>query len=196
MSKDALKARIDKLKAFKMDALKARVDKLKAELEKKDKEKHYFLDRIEELEEIVMRLEALIPEEDGKKKSKKRQATDSKMAIELDGKKKKIRDLKNKMGILRKEKDKQIREIKRSMGYLREDKVQLQQELEKLRPSEPFGEFSRRNESALNFLVKDLQKKVNEQRQLIKKQEILINSLKSKIVGNEKFSEKLRENEE
>ena len=176
------------------DALKAQINKLKAELEKKDKEKHNFLDRIEELEEIVMRLEALIPEEDGKKKSKKRQAISSK--IKLDVKKKKIRDLKNKMGILRKEKDKQIRELKNSMGFLNFYKVQLQQELEELKPRYYDWTGNLRSESPLNSLVKDLTITVNEQRTLIKKQEILINSLKSKIVGNEKFSEKLRENEE
>ena len=83
MSEDALKARIDKLKA-ELEKKDKEINKLKEELEKKDKENHNFLDRIEELEETVMRLEALIPEEDIKKKSKKQQARNSKFAIEID----------------------------------------------------------------------------------------------------------------
>ena len=49
-----------------------RISALMAELEKKDREIHAYLDRIDELEETVMRLEDLIPEEDTKKKSKKK----------------------------------------------------------------------------------------------------------------------------
>lgn len=174
MSEDALKARIDKLKA-ELEKKDKEINKLKEELEKKDKENHNFLDRIEELEETVMRLEALIPEEDGKKKSKKKQAIDSKMAIELD------------------EKDKQIRELKNSMGFLRKEKVQLQQELNiiktEIKNSSVIRVEDLRSKPPLNVLAKELQAKIN-------KQETLINRLKSKIVGNEKFSEKLRENEE
>jgi len=43
---------------------------------RKDEEINIYLDKIEELEEIIMRLEALIPEEDVKKKSRKRKMMD------------------------------------------------------------------------------------------------------------------------
>ena len=97
------------------DALKARINDLEADLDKKDIENHNLLDRIEELEDNIMRLEALIPEEDIKKKSRKQQTSDSKLAIELD------------------EKDRQIRLVKDKMGFLRKEKVQLQQELDRIK---------------------------------------------------------------
>ena len=49
---------------------------------RKDEEINIYLDKIEELEEIIMRLEALIPEEDIKKKSRKKKMMDSKLTIE------------------------------------------------------------------------------------------------------------------
>ncbi len=157
------------------DALKNRIHKLEKELEGKENETNENLDRIEELEENVMRLDALIPEENNKKKTKKQQAFDSKLAIELD------------------EKDKQIRDLKNRMGFLRKDKVQLQQEIKKLKII--YGESSVirmediRNKSPLNTLVKELQDKLNNQR-------ALINKLRSKLVDNDKINKKLNSKNE
>ncbi|MFX1591436.1 MAG: hypothetical protein ACFFCL_01965 [Promethearchaeota archaeon] len=157
------------------DALKARIEELKADLEKKEKENHYLLDRIEELEETIMRLDALIAEEDTKKKSKKKQAVDSRLAIELD------------------EKDRQIRELKNSMGFLRKEKVQLQHELERIKSRENESSVIRvedlRSKSPLNVLVKELQETVNKQRSTI-------NKLRSKNIGSEDFSDKLSQKDE
>ena len=157
------------------DALKARIDELKTELEKKDIENHNLLDRIEELEETIMRLDALIPEEDTKKKSKKKQAFDSKMAIELD------------------EKDKQIRELKNSMGFLRKEKVQLQQELARIKLNESESSVIRvedlRTKPPLNVLVKELQETVNKQRSTI-------NRLRSQYANSKDFSVQLTQKEE
>jgi len=158
------------------DELRARISELEKEAEKKERETDGFLDRIDELEETVMRLEALIPEEDNKKKSRKKQASDSKLAIERD------------------EKDKQIRDLKNRMGFLRKEKIHLQQELEKLKPRKTESSVIRvediRSKSPLNALVKDLQEKVNKQRSLI-------NKLKSDVARNDKFNEKLKiKNEE
>ena len=158
------------------DALKARINDLKAELERKDMEIHNLLDRIEELEDNIMRLEALIPEEDTKKKSRKQQAVDSKLAIELD------------------EKDRQIRELKNSMGFLRKEKVQLQQELEAIKSQQGESSVIRvedlRSTPPLNVLVKELQEKVNNYRSII-------NKLRSQNLGKEDLSEQLnlKENE-
>ncbi|MFX1293196.1 MAG: hypothetical protein ACFFAG_19785, partial [Promethearchaeota archaeon] len=82
---------------------------------RKDEEINIYLDKIEELEEIIMRLEDLIPVEDVKKKNRKRKRMDSKLAIELD------------------EKDKKFRELKDKMGFLRKENSQLRQELEKIK---------------------------------------------------------------
>ena len=57
---------------------------------RKDEEINIYLDKIEELEDIIMRLESLIPVEDIKKKSRKKKKMDSKLAFELDEKEKKF----------------------------------------------------------------------------------------------------------
>ncbi len=156
------------------DALKARINDLKVELDKKDKEIHNLLDRIEELEDNIMRLEALIPEEDVKKKSRKQQSSDSKLAIELD------------------EKDRQIRELKNSMGFLRKEKVQLQQEFDRMKSQLSESSVIRvedlRSKTPLNMLVKELQDKVNNQRSII-------NKLRFQKAGSEEISEQLSQKE-
>ena len=156
------------------DTLKARINVLEAEISKKDNEIHNLLDRIEELEDTIMRLEDLIPDEDNKKKSKKQQAIDSKLAIELD------------------EKDRQIRELKNNMGFLRKEKVQLQHQLEQIKLSANESSVIRvedlRSKPPLNALVKDLQEKIN-------KQQSLINKLRANKVGSEDFEEKLKQKE-
>jgi chromosome segregation ATPase len=155
--------------------LKARISELKSELEKKNREIHSYLDRIDELEETIMRLEALIPEEDIKKKSKKKQVIDSKMAIQLD------------------EKDKQIRELKNNMGFLRKDKIKIQLELERLKANQKESSVIRvedlRTQSPLNTLVKELQETVNKQRSTI-------NKLKAQNIGNEELIEKMSQKDE
>jgi exonuclease SbcC len=157
------------------DALKARINDLKVELERKDMEIHNLLDRIEELEDNIMRLEDLIPEEDIKKKSRKQQAVDSKLAIELD------------------EKDRQIRELKNSMGFLRKEKVQLQQKLDVIKSQQSESSVIRvedlRSAPPLNMLVKELQDKVNNYRSII-------NKLRSQNIGSEDLSEQLSQKEE
>ncbi len=157
------------------DALKARIRVLEEELERKNREINDLLDRIEEYEETIMRLEALIPEEDHKKKSKKQQAFDSKMAIQLD------------------EKDKKIRELKNSMGFLRKEKVQLQQELQRIKSNMSESSVIRvedlRSPPPLNALVKELQDKIN-------KQQSLINKLKSENANSGDIIEKLKDKDE
>ncbi|KKN57501.1 hypothetical protein LCGC14_0561630 [marine sediment metagenome] len=157
------------------DALKARINRLEKDLERKEIETNEFLDKIDEQEETIMRLEALIPEESEEKKSKKKQATDSKLAIKLDAKEKKIRDLKN------------------SMGFLRKEKVRIQQELELLKSQSSESSVIRvedlRKKSPLNALVQELQDKVNNQRALISK-------LRSNNAESDKFIEKLKVKDE
>ncbi|MFW9876883.1 MAG: hypothetical protein ACFFG0_27635 [Candidatus Thorarchaeota archaeon] len=155
--------------------LKARINGLKLEIEKKDIEIHNLLDRIDELEETIMRLEDLIPEDDSKKKSKKKRSEDSRLAIEID------------------EKDKQIRELKNNMGFLRKEKLQLQQELERMKSRQSDSSVIRvedlRSEPPLNMLVKELQDTVNKQRSTI-------NRLRSNLIGGDDLNEKLIQKEE
>ncbi|MFW9988952.1 MAG: hypothetical protein ACFFC3_09875 [Candidatus Odinarchaeota archaeon] len=154
------------------NALKTRISALEAEIIRKDNEIHNLLDRIEELEDTVMRLDALIPDEDNKKKSKKKQIEDSKLAIELDLK------------------DRKIRELKNNMGFLRKEKVQIQQELERLKSRSNESSVIRvedfRSKTPLNALVKDLQEKIN-------KQQSLIQNLKNELAAHKDFNEKLNQ---
>lgn len=157
------------------EVLKAKISELQAELERKEQEIHSHLDRIEHLEDTIMKLEELIPEEGDKKKSKKKQAADSKLTLRLE------------------DKDKQIRELKNRMGFLRRDKVQIQQELEKLKASNSVSSVIRvedlRTAAPLNVLVKELQDKVN-------KQKSTINNLQLEINKAAEFNERLKEKEE
>jgi hypothetical protein len=141
----------------------------------KDEEINIYLDKIEELEEIIMRLDALIPEEDVKKKSRKRKMMDSKLAIELD------------------EKDKKFRELKDKMGFLRKENSHLKQELERIKSANSSSSRIKiedlRPEPLLNDLVKELQDIVNSQR-------LIISKLKTNKVDKEDILQKLREKDE
>lgn len=139
---------------------------------RKDEEINIYLDKIEELEDIIMRLEDLIPVEDVKKKSRKRKIMDSKLAIELDEKEKKFRELKDKMGFLRKE-NSQLRQDLEKIKYANSSSSRIK--IEDLRP-----------EPLLNDLVKELQDIVNNQR-------LIISKLKTNKVDKEDTLEKLRD---
>jgi hypothetical protein len=142
---------------------------------RKDEEINIYLDKIEELEEIIMRLEDLIPVDDIIKKSRKKRKMDSKLAIELDGKNKKFRELKDKM------------------GFLRRENSQLRQELEKIKfansSSSRINIEDLRPEPLLNDLVKELQYIVNNQKLIIKK-------LKTSKVDKEDLLKNLKYKEE
>ncbi|MHA1886178.1 MAG: hypothetical protein ACXAAI_11560 [Promethearchaeota archaeon] len=141
----------------------------------KDEEINIYLDKIEELEDIIMRLEALIPEEDDKKKSRKRKKMDSKLAIELDGKNKEFRELKDRMGFLRKENSHLKQELEK-IKYANSSTSRIK--IEDLRP-----------EPLLNDLVKELQYIVNNQR-------LIISKLKTKKVEKEDILQNLRDKDE
>ncbi len=86
------------------DTFKIRIDELELQLESKDKEIIGYLKKIEHLEDTIIRLEALIPDEIRKDlKVKGKIGGDSKLAIEMSDLEKQVRDLKDKMGFLRKE---------------------------------------------------------------------------------------------
>ena len=157
------------------DSLKAKISELENQLEYKDKEIIGYLEKIEHLEDTIMRLETLIPDKVREDSKKGKKITDSKLAIELDDKEKEIRDLKNKMGFLRKE------------------KIQLQHELEKYTKKQTNSTVIRIEEKKepLEALVKELNLKINKQQMIIKKlkEEIKkeeINALKLKIDDLEK----------
>ena len=134
--------------------LKKQLERLQLELNEKDREISEYLDKIEYLEDEIMKLDELITDKKSKKQSKK--VKQSKLEIELEAKEKEIRDLKDRMGFLRKE------------------KIDAQKELEKIKSAES-GSSSvmrvedLRDKQPLSILVKELQDKINKQESLIKK---------------------------
>ena len=150
-------------------ALKSKISKLESQLGVKNKEIDNHLLKIEELEEKIMVLDELFPEEgvvETKKQAKQR--TDSKLAMDLV------------------EKDKQIRELKNKMGFLRKEKIQLQRELEQYTKKHSMVIRIEEKKEPLETLVKELNLKINKQQTLIKKLKEEINkdeisALKAKI---------------
>jgi len=124
--------------------LRAKIGKLEVETDQKEHEIIQYLEKIEQLEDTIMRLELLIPDESNKKRKKSK---DSKSAILIEEKEKEIRDLKDKMGFLRKE------------------KVQLQQKVEQFIKENPNSTVIRieEEEQPLEILIKELQDKINKQ---------------------------------
>ena len=166
------------------DALIDKLSELEHQLESKDREIIGYLQKIEQLEDTIMRLEVLIPDnviKDSKKKGKKK--GDSRLAIELE------------------EKEKQIRDLKNNMGFLRKEKIQLQHELEKHTEKKNESTVIRIEEKKepLEALVKELTLRINKQKNIInklkeesKKEEL--NALKSKIADLEKELEYTKSN--
>ncbi|MFW9941788.1 MAG: hypothetical protein ACFFFT_12170 [Candidatus Thorarchaeota archaeon] len=174
MSEDNLTDKINDLNN-EIYALKSRISKLEMELDKKEHEIYTHLETIEHLEDVIMKLESSISEEDNGIKSKKQKEIDSKLALELE------------------ERDIQIRDLKNRMGFLRKEKVQIQQELERLLKERPESNVIRmediRSKPPLEILVKDLQDKVN-------KQKSMIDSLKREYIDVSEFDTKIKEKEE
>ncbi len=141
--------------------LRAKVGKLEVETDQKEHEIIQYLEKIEQLEDTIMRLELLIPDESNKKRKKSK---DSKSAILIEEKEKEIRDLKDKMGFLRKE------------------KVQLQQKVEQFIKENPNSTVIRieEEEQPLEILIKELQDKIN-------KQNFVIRDLQSKLTSHDKL---------
>ena len=149
-----------------------KIDELKKDLDIKENEIIGYIDKIDILEEEIMKLHALMSEEPSKKKSKK--VKESKLQIELDAK------------------DREIRELKDRMGFLRKDKLEAQKKLDNIKLLESTSVIrveDLREKAPLNILVKELQDKIN-------KQESLIRKLKLQNIGSSDFSEVLREKEE
>ncbi len=158
--------------------LKARINELEVELEKKQEEIYDNLETIENLEDTIIKLESLIPDEEDNeedKKSKRQKLIEFEIALQLEDKEKQIRDLKNRMGFLRKE------------------KIQYQQELEKLKRKEnPSSTVINiedlKTSQPLEALVKELQGKVN-------KQKSIIDNIKRQYIDTSEFNDKIKEKE-
>jgi len=153
--------------------LRKKIDELKKNLEKKDNEMIGYIDKIDNLEEELMKLHELMAEEPSKKKSKK--VKESKLQSELDAK------------------NREIRELKDRMGFLRKDKLEAQKKLDNIKLQEKSTSVIRveelREKAPLNILVKELQGKIN-------KQESLLRRLRNQNVGRSDFSEIIKNKNE
>lgn len=134
------------------EEFRARIGELEVESDQKEHEIIQYLEKIEQLEDTIMRLELLIPDEEEKSNKKRKKSKDSKSAIRIE------------------EKEKEIRELKDKMGFLRKEKVQLQQKVEQFIKENPNSTVIRIEEEQqpLEILIKELQDKINKQNFKIK----------------------------
>lgn len=154
--------------------LKAKILELEDEIKAKDREIYKSYDKIDQLEETIMRLESYLQDEEIKNSKKKKNSV-RELTLEID---------------LR-EKEREIRDLKDRMGVLRKEKTQLQRELEKYTKVDT-GTVIRIEEKKvpLEFLVKDLNDKIRKQDIIIRelkqqKQEMESENLKKMATQNE-----------
>ncbi|MHA2281862.1 MAG: hypothetical protein ACXAC5_13545 [Promethearchaeota archaeon] len=174
MSEDNLTEKINDLND-EIYTLKSHITTLETELNIKETEIYKHLETIEHLEDVLMKMESLLPDEKEEKKSKKQKAVESKLVLELEQKEKQFRDLKNRMGFLRKEKGQIQQELERIKSETRESNVIRTENL--------------RSKPPLEILVKDLQDKVN-------KQKSIIEILRRESIDVSEFDTKVKEKEE
>ncbi|TXT55481.1 MAG: hypothetical protein BAJALOKI1v1_2060004 [Promethearchaeota archaeon] len=127
---------------------------LKEKLKEKDETINSYLDRIEMLEDNIMKLEALIDEAETKGSFDSEKVQETKLAIELTDREKKIRELKDKMGFLRKE----------TLNY-RKRIEELEKEQDKT--TNQMMSDTQKEQISMDTLVKELQSKINKQKQII-----------------------------
>ena len=157
------------------ETLLKKIQDLESELDKKEIQINFHLDKIDGLEVENMKYQEMFDENAPKKKIKK--AKEDKLNIELDAK------------------DREIRELKDRMGFLRKEKIDLQKkfeldelELKKKRTASIISveEIREKDKAPLNVLLQELQDKIN-------KQESMIRRLKSKDIGSDEYNEILKE---
>jgi len=135
--------------------LKAKILELEDEIKAKEREIYDSYDRIDLLEETIMKLELCLEEDDQKDPMKKKKSVrETKLEIELKEKEREIRDLKDRMGMLRKEKTQTQRELAEYTKVNTGTVIRIEEK-----------------KDPLEILVKDLNDK-------IRKQDIIIRELK------------------
>ena len=152
-----------------VNLLKSQINKLNLDLEKKDAEINESLEKIQDLEDEVLKFSDLISGKPSQEKIKK--AIETKFTFELNEKGREIRDLKNRMGFLRKEK----------AAFQRE----LEEFKKKITTSVISVEEIREKEKLVNDLLL-LETSTNELRKKMYSQEILTGHLKDEISEKEK----------
>jgi chromosome segregation ATPase len=157
--------------------LEKELTELREKLQEKDVSINSYLDRIELLEDNILKLESLIDEAQSKGGSfDSEKVQETKLTIELA------------------EKDKKLRELKDKMGFLRKENLTFRKKLEALEKASEKGASKSTIEieeetPTMNALIKELQSKINKQKQLI-------NELQKEggaYASSSKYEEKLEE---
>ncbi|MFX0036238.1 MAG: hypothetical protein ACFE9I_11435 [Candidatus Hermodarchaeota archaeon] len=151
-----------------LNRLKIQRDKFDLELDKKDQEIILYLDKINDLEEELMKLHELISKTPSNESIVK--MIESKFIFEL------------------KEKEREIRDLKNRMGFLRQEKVILQRELEEFKkisiPSAKSIEEVRQRQDSVDYIL-NLESEINELRKELYTHEIIMGNLKKELEKKE-----------
>jgi len=135
--------------------LEKELKELREKLQEKDESINSYLDRIELLEDNILKLESLIDEAESKGGSfDSEKVQETKLTIELAEKNKKLRELKDKMGFLRKE---NLTFRKKVEALEKEGEQGASKSIIEIEEEVP----------SMDALVKELQSKINKQKQLI-----------------------------
>ncbi|MHA1669830.1 MAG: hypothetical protein ACTSV5_04535 [Promethearchaeota archaeon] len=134
-----------------INALREQVNELNKELNKRNNEIVFYSEKTHILEDEIIKLRELLPDEPSKKKGKK--VKETKLQLEIDAK------------------NQEMRELKTRMSYLRIENINIQKELKKLKGSGStvINVEDLREKTPLNILVKELQEKINKQESLIRR---------------------------
>ncbi|MFX0152885.1 MAG: hypothetical protein ACFE9Q_00010 [Candidatus Hodarchaeota archaeon] len=151
-----------------LNRLKIQRDKFDLELDKKDQEIIQYLDKINDLEEELMKLHEIISK------------TPSNETI--------VKTIESKFNFELKEKEREIRDLKNRMGFLRQEKVILQRELEEFKkisvPSAKSIEEVRQRQESVDYIL-NLESTINDLRKKLYTQEIIMGNLKKELEKKE-----------
>ena len=170
-----------------INALRKQFNELNKELNKKNNEIVLYSEKTHILEDEIIKLRELLPDEHSNKKGKK--VKEIKLQLDIEAK------------------DQEMRELKTRMSYLRIENIEKEKELKKIKgsnsPSTVINVEDLREKAPLNVLVKELQEKINKQESLIRKfqhdtSEIdgFHDILKAKDIEIENLKEKIQDLEE
>ena len=151
-----------------LNRLKIQQEKLNLELDKKDQEITLYLDKIQDYEEELIKLNELISKTHSEENIEK--IIESKFKFEL------------------KEKETEIRDLKNRMGFLRQEKIIIQRELEEFKKKGGVPvksiEIIRQEQDSVNYIL-NLETEIKDLRKKLFKQEIIMRNLKKELEKKE-----------
>ncbi|MHA1749509.1 MAG: hypothetical protein ACTSYF_12790, partial [Promethearchaeota archaeon] len=163
-----------------INTLREQLKEQNKEINKKNNEIVLYSEKTHILEDEIIKLRELLPDEHSKKKRKK--VKETKLQLEIEAK------------------DQEMRELKTRMSYLRIENINFQKELKKLKGADStvINIEDLREKAPLNVLVKELQEKINKQESLIRRfqNDDFHDILKAKDIEIENLTDKIQDLEE